>query len=85
MLFYSFINFRIFWGEEIFTKAMLPSKQTKVMRNRNWSELEKEVIIEQCSKTVNVIHRAITSKIGGFYIPFNSQDHIGTSPPHCHL
>ena len=42
---------------------IVPSKCTNVVRNNNWSEREKEVIFEQCTKNSNVFHGTITSSV----------------------
>ena len=35
------------------------------------------------TKVTKIIN--IRKSESGFYIPFNSQGHIGTGPQHCHL
>ena len=42
-------------------------KRAKVIRNSNWSEREKDVIIEQCTKNANIIHGAISSNLTMFH------------------
>ena len=42
---------------------MAPSKCIKVVKNTNWPEREKQVIVEQCTENSNVIHRTITLSV----------------------
>ena len=41
----------------------VPSKCIKVVRNNNWSERKKQVIIQQCTENSNVIHGATSSSV----------------------
>ena len=40
-----------------------PSKCIKVERNNNCPEMGKQIILEQCTKNSNVIHRRISSSV----------------------
>ena len=42
---------------------MVPFKCTKVVRNKNWSEREEEVIIEKSTKNFNVIQGTISPSV----------------------
>ena len=42
---------------------IVPSKCTKVVRNNNWSEREKEILTEHCTKNSSVFHETVNSSV----------------------
>ena len=38
----------------------IPYKKPKIVRNINWTSIEKDIIVEQCSKQAAVLHGAIS-------------------------